>query len=174
MLEAVTPWQNRPLEPVYALLYFDALRVNVRDEGLVRNKAVYLAIGISCNGDKGVLRLWIEQTEGAKFWLRVMNELNARGTQDLLIAVVDGLKGFPETITTMFPDCVMQTCLVHLIRYSLQFASCKEHNGLAKALRAIYGPLLPRPPPSWIASRPAPGVNATLRWSPVGAGAGRM
>ena len=138
VLEDVTAWQNRPLEPVYAIVYFDALRVKIRDEGLVRNKAVYLAIGISCNGDKEVLGLWIEQTEGAKFWLRVMNELKARGTGDLLIAVVDGLKGFPEAITTVFPDCVVQTCLVHRIRYSLQFASWKERKGLAKALRAIY------------------------------------
>ena len=114
------------------------LRLKIRDEGLVRNKAVCLAIGISCNGDKEVLGLWIEQTEGAKFWLRVMNELKARGTGDLLIAVVDGLKGFPEAITTVFPDCVAQTCLVHLIRYSLQFASWKERKGLAKAIRAIY------------------------------------
>ena len=138
VLEDVAAWQNRPLEPVYAIVYFDALRVKIRDEGLVRNKAVYLAIGIGCNGDKEVLGLWIEQTEGAKFWLRVMNELKARGTGDLLIAVVDGLKGFPEAITTVFPDCVVQTCLVHLIRYSLQFASWKERKGLAKALRAIY------------------------------------
>ena len=139
VLEEVGAWQNRPLEPVYAIVYFDALRVKVRDEGLVRNQAVYLAIGITCSGDKEVLGLWIEQTEGAKFWLRVMNELKARGTQDLLIAVVDGLKGFPEAITTVFPDCVVQTCIVHLIRYSLQFASWKERKGLAKALRAIYG-----------------------------------
>ena len=100
---------------------------------------MYLAIGITCSGDKEVLGLWIEQTEGAKFWLRVMNELKARGTQDLLIAVVDGLKGFPEAITAVFPDCVVQTCIVHLIRYSLQFASWKERKGLAKALKAIYG-----------------------------------
>ena len=138
VLEDVTAWQNRPLEPVYAIVYFDALRVKIRDEGLVRNKAVYLAIGITCNGYKEVLGLWIEQTEGAKFWLRVMNELKARGTQDLLVAVVDGLKGFPEAITSVFPDCVVQTCIVHLIRYSLQFASWKERRPLAKALRAIY------------------------------------
>ena len=93
VLEDVTAWQNRPLEPVYAIVYFDALRVKIRDEGLVRNKAVYLAIDISCHGDKEVLGLWLEQTEGAKFWHRVMNELKARGTEDLLIAVVDGLKG---------------------------------------------------------------------------------
>ena len=139
VLEEVGAWQNRPLEPVYAVVYFDALRVKIRDEGLVRNQAVYLAIGITCSGDKEVLGLWIEQSEGAKFWLRVMNELKARGTQDLLIAVVDGLKGFPEAITAVFPDCVVQTCIVHLIRYSLQFASWKERKGLAKALKALYG-----------------------------------
>ena len=138
VLEDVSAWQNRPLEPVYAIVYFDALRVKIRDEGLVRNKAVYLAIGITCGGDKEVLGLWIQQTEGAKFWLRVMNELQSRGVGDLLIAVVDGLKGFPEAITTVFPDCVVQTCLVHLIRYSLQFASWKERKGLARALKAIY------------------------------------
>ena len=133
VLEDVTAWQNRPLEPVYAIVYFDALRVKTRDEGLARNKSVYLAIGISCNGYKEVLGLWIEQTEGAKFWLRVMNEFKARGTRDLLVAVVDGLKDFPEAITSVFPDCVVQTCIVHLIRYSLQFASWKERKGLAKA-----------------------------------------
>jgi putative transposase len=138
VLEEVAAWQNRPLEPVYAIVYFDALRVKIRDEGLVRNKAVYLAIGITCAGDKEILGLWIEQTEGAKFWLRVMNELKARGSEDLLIAVVDGLKGFPDAITSLFPDCVVQTCIVHLIRYSMQFASWKERKALAKALRPIY------------------------------------
>lgn len=138
VLEEVAAWQNRPLEPVYAIVYFDALRVKIRDEGLVRNKAVYLAIGITTAGDKEILGLWIEQTEGAKFWLRVMNELKARGTEDILIAVVDGLKGFPETITSTFPDCVVQTCIVHLIRYSMQFASWKERKTLARALRPIY------------------------------------
>ena len=117
VLEEVTAWQNRPLEPVYAIVYFDALWVKNRDEGLVRNKAVYLAIGITCSGDKEVLGLWIEQTEGAKFWLRVMSEFKVRGTEDLLVAVADGLKGFPEAITSMYPECI-----VHLVRYSLQFA----------------------------------------------------
>jgi len=104
----------------------------------VRNKAVYLAIGITCAGDREILGLWIEQTEGAKFWLKVMNELKVRGVEDILIAVVDGLKGFPEAITSLFPDCVVQTCIVHLIRYSMQFASWKERKALAKALRPIY------------------------------------
>jgi putative transposase len=104
----------------------------------VRNKAVYLAIGVTCAGDKEILGLWIEQTEGAKFWLRVMNELKGRGVGDVLIAVVDGLKGFPEAITATFPDCVVQTCIVHVIRYSLQFASWKERKALAQALKPIY------------------------------------
>jgi putative transposase len=138
VLDEVMAWQKRPLEPVYAIVYFDALRVKIRDEGLVRNKAVYLAIGITCAGTKEVLGLWIEQTEGAKFWLRVMNELQGRGVEDILIAVVDGLKGFPDAITTTFPSCVVQTCIVHLIRYSLQFASWKERRVLAQALRPIY------------------------------------
>ena len=138
VLEEVAAWQNRPLEACYAIVYFDCLRVKIRDEGLVRNKAVYLAIGVTCAGDKTILGLWIEQTEGAKFWLRVMHEIRARGTGDILIAVVDGLKGFPEAITTAFPETVVQTCIVHLIRYALQFASWQERKALAKALRPIY------------------------------------
>ena len=138
VIDEVTAWQNRPLEPTYAIVYFDALRVKIRDEGLVRNKAVYLALGITCAGDREILGLWIEQSEGAKFWMRVMNELHGRGVQDILIAVVDGLKGFPEAITSTFPDCVVQTCIVHLIRYSMQFASWKERKALAKDLRPIY------------------------------------
>ena len=124
--EQVSAWQNRPLESTYAIVFFDALRVKIRDEGVVKNKAVYLAIGVRCSGHKEVLGLWIEQTEGAKFWLKVMTELRNRGTQEVLIAVVDGLKGFPEAIETVFPDTVVQTCIVHLIRYSMQFASWKE------------------------------------------------
>lgn len=138
VIDEVKAWQNRPLETTYAVVYFDALRVKIRDEGLVCNKAVYLAIGITCEGEKDILGLWIEQTEGAKFWLRVMNDLKARGLNDILIAVVDGLKGFPEAITTVFPGCVVQTCIVHLIRYSMQFASWKERKALAKALKPIY------------------------------------
>ena len=138
VIDEVTAWQARPLEPTYAIVFFDALRVKIRDEGLVRNKAVYLAIGMRPSGHKEVLGLWIEQTEGAKFWLRVMNELKSRGTNDILIAVVDGLKGFPEAITTVFPETVVQTCIVHLMRYSMQFASWKERKALAAALRPIY------------------------------------
>ena len=138
VIDEVTAWQARPLEASYAIVFFDALRVKIRDEGLVRNKAVYLAIGMDASGYKHVLGMWIEQTEGAKFWLRVMNEIRSRGTQDILIAVVDGLKGFPEAITAVFPETVVQTCIVHLIRYSMQFASWKERKPIAAALKPIY------------------------------------
>ena len=138
VLDEVAQWQARPLEPVYAIVFFDALRVKIRDEGAVKNKSVYLAIGIRCSGHKEVLGLWIEQTEGAKFWLRVMNDIRNRGTEDILIAVIDGLKGFPEAIEAVFPQTSVQTCIVHLLRYSMHFASWKERKPLAAALRPIY------------------------------------
>lgn len=138
VIDEVAAWQARPLEATYAIVFFDALRVKIRDEGLVRNKAVYLAIGVRPSGEREVLGLWIEQTEGAKFWLRVMNEIKARGTTDILIAVVDGLKGFPEAITAAFPETIVQTCIVHLIRYTMQFASWKERKAIAAALKPIY------------------------------------
>jgi len=112
--------------------------LKIRDEGMVRNKSVYLAIGVTCSGTKEVLGLWVEQTEGAKFWMRVMTDLKTRGTHDILIAVVDGLKGFPQAIAAVFPDTVVQTCIVHLLRYSMQFASWKERKAIAKALRPVY------------------------------------
>jgi putative transposase len=138
VLEEVAAWQGRGLDGTYAIVFFDALRVKIRNEGMVSNRAVYLAIGIRCSGYKEILGIWIEQTEGAKFWLRVMSELRNRGVQDILIAVVDGLKGFPEAITSVFPKTVVQTCIVHLIRYSMQFASWKEHRAVAAALKPIY------------------------------------
>ena len=139
VLDEVATWQTRPLEPVYAIVFFDCLRVKIRDEGTVKNKAVYLAIGVRCSGLKEVLGIWIEQTEGAKFWLRVMTEIRNRGTHDVLIAVVDGLKGFPEAINAVFPEALVQTCIVHLIRYSMQFASWKERKAVAAGLKPIYG-----------------------------------
>jgi putative transposase len=138
VLEEIAEWQNRPLEPLYALVFFDAIRVKVRDEGMVRNKAVYVALGVRPDGTKEILGLWIEQTEGAKFWLRVMNELKNRGVEDVLIAVVDGLKGFPEAITAVFPQTQVQTCIVHLIRNSLDFVSYKDRKAVAAALKQIY------------------------------------
>jgi len=138
VLDEVKEWQNRPLDICYAVVFFDAIRVKIRDEGFVRNKAVYIALGILGDGTKHVLGLWIEQTEGAKFWLRVMNELKNRGLNDILIAVVDGLKGFPEAINAVFPETVVQTCIVHLIRHSMNFAAWKDRRDVAKELKAIY------------------------------------
>jgi putative transposase len=138
VLEEVTEWQNRPLEALYPLIFFDAIRIKVRDEGTVRNKAVYVALGVRPDGTKDILGLWIEQSEGAKFWLRVMNELKGRGVEDVLIAIVDGLKGFPEAITAVFPQAQVQTCVVHLIRHSLAFVSYKDRKAVAAALKQIY------------------------------------
>ncbi len=138
VLETVAEWQNRPLEAMYPLVFFDALRVKIRDEGLVRNKAVYVALGVTPDGTKDILGLWIETSEGAKFWLRVMNELKNRGVEDVLIAVVDGLKGFPEAINAVFPQTVVQTCIVHLIRNSMDFASWKDRKAIAAELKKVY------------------------------------
>jgi putative transposase len=138
VLEEVGRWQSRPLDPLYALVFFDALRVKMRDEGTVRNKAVYLAIGVTPEGRKDVLGIWIEQTEGAKFWLRVMTELKSRGVNDILIAIVDGLKGFPEAINAVFAETQIQTCIVHLIRNSLDFCSWKDRKPIAQELKTIY------------------------------------
>jgi transposase-like protein len=132
-------WQSRALERLYPVVFLDALRVKIRDEGgTVRNKAVYLALGLTLDGEKQVLGLWIEQTEGAKFWLKVLNELKNRGVEDILIAVVDGLKGFPEAIEAVFPRTWTQTCIVHLIRNSLETVSWKDRKALMPALKAIY------------------------------------
>lgn len=138
VLAEVEQWQQRPLDAMYPIVYFDALRLKIRDEGAVKNKAVYLALGIRADGRKEVLGLWIEQTEGAKFWLKVFNELKNRGLDDILIAVVDGLRGFPEAIEAVYPLAQIQTCIVHLIRNSLNLASWKDRKGLASALKPIY------------------------------------
>lgn len=138
VLEEIAAWQARPLEPVYPVIFFDAIRVKIRDEGTVRNKAVHVALGVRYDGVKEVLGLWLEQNEGAKFWLRVMNELKNRGVEDLLIAVVDGLKGFPDAICAVFPEATVQTCIVHLLRNSLDFVSYKDRKLVATALKDIY------------------------------------
>ncbi|WP_347094155.1 IS256 family transposase [Sphingomonas parapaucimobilis] len=138
VLDEVAAWQQRPLDPAYPLVFFDAIRVKIRDEGLVRNKAIHIALGVMANGTKVVLGMWVEQNEGAKFWLRVMNELKNRGVEDIMLAVVDGLKGFPEAITAVFPDAIVQTCIVHLLRNSMEFVSWKDRKALATALKEIY------------------------------------
>jgi len=138
VLEEVQEWQNRALERMYPVVFFDALRVKIRDEGTVRNKAVYVALGMTPEGVKEVLGIWVEQNEGAKFWLKVMNDLRHRGVEDILIAVVDGLKGFPEAITTAFPETSVQTCIVHLLRYSLAFCGWKDRQKVAAELKKVY------------------------------------
>lgn len=138
VVEELQDWQKRPLDPVYPVVFLDAIRVRIRDEGTVRNKAVHLALGIRNDGSKEVLGLWIEQNEGAKFWLRVMNELRGRGLRDILIAVVDGLQGFPEAIRSVFPETHVQTCIVHLMRHGLNLCSWKERRRMANDMKAIY------------------------------------
>ena len=135
--EEVKAWQARPLDPIYPIVYLDCTHVKVR-EGAVRVKAVYLAIGITMNGNKEVLGLWLAQTEGAKFWLQVVTELRNRGVQDIFIACVDGLKGFPEAIEAVFPKTVVQLCIVHMVRHSLNYVSWKRRKEVAADLRHIY------------------------------------
>src|ERR671913_1508866 len=134
----VAAWQSRPLEPMYPVVFFAALRVKIRDEAIVRSKAIYLALAVLPDGTRDVLGIWIEQTEGAKFWMKVFADLKARGCQDILIAVTDGLKGMSEALAAIFPATTLQTCIVHLIRNSLDFANWQERKPLAIALRPIY------------------------------------
>ena len=138
VMAEVTAWQARPLEAMYPVVFFDALRVKIREDAVVRNKAVYLALGILPDGSRDILGLWIETTEGAKFWMKVFNDLKTRGCHDLLIAVTDGLKGMGEALAVVYPATTLQTCLVHLIRNSLDYASWKDRKPLAAAIKPIY------------------------------------
>ena len=138
VMSEVTAWQSRPLEQVYPVVFFDALRVKIRDDAVVRSKAVYLALGVLADGTRDILGIWIENTEGAKFWMKVFNDLKTRGCNDILIAVTDGLKGMPEALGTVFPATTLQTCIVHLIRNSLDYASWKDRKALAAAIKPIY------------------------------------
>ena len=138
VIDEVRAWQNRQLETVYPIMYLDAIQFKVRDGGHVRNKAVYLAIGIKVDGYKEVLGLWIAQTEGAKFWLQVVTELKNRGVNDIFIACVDGLKGFPEAIESVFPQTEIQLCIVHLVRHSLNYVAWRDRKKVAADLKPIY------------------------------------
>lgn len=138
VLSEVVEWQSRPLEGMYPIVFFDALRVKIRSDGTVKNQAVHLALGVAADGTRDVLGLWIEQTEGARFWLKVMTELSLRGVGDILLAVVDGLKGFPEAITAVFPRTTVQTCIVHLTRFSLAYCSWQDRKAVAGELKTIY------------------------------------
>lgn len=138
VIDEVREWQERPLESFYPIVYMDALQFKVRDAARVRNKAVYLAIGVNMEGMKEVLGMWIAQTEGAKFWLQIVTELKNRGVDDILFACVDGLKGFPEAIEAVYPETEVQLCIVHLVRHSLNFVGWKERKTVAADLRKVY------------------------------------
>ena len=138
VMAEVTSWQARALEPMYPVVFFDALRVKIKEDAVVRNKAIYLALGVLPDGSRDILGLWIEGSEGAKFWMKVFNDLKTRGVADILIAVTDGLKGMPEALAAVFPATTLQTCIVHLIRNSLDYASWKERKALAAAIKPIY------------------------------------
>jgi putative transposase len=138
VLDEVKTWQNRQLDAVYPIMYLDAIQFKVRDNGHVKNKAIYLAIGVTIEGYKEVLGLWIAQTEGAKFWLQVVTELKNRGVTDIFIACVDGLKGFPEAIESVFPQTEVQLCIVHLVRHSLNYVGWKQRKEVARDLKLIY------------------------------------
>ncbi|MGE5117385.1 MAG: IS256 family transposase [Betaproteobacteria bacterium] len=138
VMAEVSAWQARPLEPMYPVIFFDALRVKIREDAVVRNKAIYLALGVLPDGTRDILGLWIENTEGAKFWMKVFNDLKTRGVADILIAVTDGLKGMAEALGAVFPATTLQTCIVHLIRNTLDYASWKDRKALAAAIKPIY------------------------------------
>jgi putative transposase len=136
--DELTAWQTRPLEARYAVIWLDALVIKVRDQGIVQNKSAFVAIGLTMEGRKEVLGLWLESNEGAKFWLKVITELRSRGVQDVLIACCDGLKGFPQAIEAVFPKTIVQTCIVHQVRNSLAFVNWKDRKGVVHDLKAIY------------------------------------
>jgi putative transposase len=136
--EDAKAWQTRPLEQIYPILYLDALVIKIRDGQAVRNFACYLAIGVNLEGDRDVLGMWFQRTEGAKFWLQVLTDLKTRGVQDVLVCCVDGLTGFPEAIEAVYPQAWVQTCLVHLVRSSLRFVPYKDKRKVAADLKKIY------------------------------------
>ena len=138
VMERVTQWQSRPLDPVYPIVYLDCIVVKIRQDKRVINKAVYLALGINLEGKKELLGMWLSENEGAKFWLSVLTELQNRGVQHILIACVDGLSGFPEAINTAFPDAKVQLCIVHMVRNSLKFVPWKDYRGVTADLKKIY------------------------------------
>jgi len=138
VVEEVKAWQSRPLESLYPVLFLDALMVKMRHDGRVENRAVYVAVGIDAQGQKDVLGLWTSANEGSKFWLQVLTDLKNRGVKDVFIACVDGLKGFPQAIETVFPQTQVQLCIVHLTRASLNYVNWKERKAVAADLKAIY------------------------------------
>src|SRR5262245_14008745 len=138
VMDDVRAWQQRPLEDVYPVMFLDALVLKIREGGTVQRRACYLALGVTVEGERDVLGMWFQETEGAKFWMQVLNELKQRGVQDILLCCVDGLKGFPEVIEAIYPATVVQTCIVHLIRHSLRYVPRREREQVARDLKPIY------------------------------------
>jgi putative transposase len=138
VLERITEWQSRPLDPLYCIVYLDCIVVKIRDNLRVVNKSIYLALGVNLEGKKELLGLWISDNEGAKFWLSVLTELKTRGVKDILIACVDGLKGFPEAIDTEYPETRVQLCVVHMIRNSLRYVTWKDYKAVTTDLKRVY------------------------------------
>jgi len=134
----VRSWQQRPLDDVYPVVFLDCMVLKIREGGSVQRRACYLALGVAVDGDRDVLGMWFQETEGAKFWMQVLTDLKQRGVQDILICCVDGLKGFPEAIEAIFPKTVVQTCVVHLIRHSLKYVPRREREQVARDLKPIY------------------------------------
>ena len=173
--EDVEQWQNRPLDEIYPIIYLDAIRIKVRHDGRVINKAIYLALGVNLEGLKEVLGLWTAETEGAKFWLQVVTELKHRGVKDIFIACVDGLKGFPEAIETIFPETQVQLCIVHMVRHSLKYVSWKQRKEVAADLKTIYSAStiedaefnLEKFETKWNTSHPAIGKSWRRNWERI-------
>jgi len=171
----VEEWRNRPLEPFYPVIFFDALRVNIRDEGHISKKAIYLALAIRLDGQKELLGMWIERNEGAKFWMGILNELKNRGAQDFLIAAVDGLSGFPDAIHAVYPDTEVQLCMVHMVRNSVKYVPHKDRKAVTTDLKEIYlapsadaaETALERFSEKWDRKYPAISKSWRSRWSEV-------
>lgn len=169
----IKQWQSRPLENTYAVVWLDALFIKMRDQGTVQNKAVYVAIGLKLDGHKEVLGLWVDGSEGAKFWMRVLSELRSRGVQDVLVCCCDGLKGFSKAIEAIFPQSVVQTCIVHHVRYSLSFVGWQDRSKVAADLKEIYNAsseieakaALDRFEAKWSKSYPTIGTSWRARWA---------
>jgi len=171
----VEEWRSRPLEPMYPVVFFDALRVNIRDEGHISKKAIYLALAIGLDGQKELLGMWIERNEGSKFWMGILNELKNRGVQDFLIAAVDGLTGFPDAINAVFPETEVQLCMVHMVRNSVKYVPYKDRKGVTSDLKEIYlapsadaaASALERFAEKWDRKYPAISKSWRSRWNEV-------
>ena len=145
VMDRVTEWQSRPLDAIYPIVYLDCIVVKIRQDKQVINKAIYLALGVNIDGQKELLGMWLSENEGAKFWLNVLTELQNRGVQDILIACVDGLKGFPDAINTVFPQPQIQLCVVHMVRNAMKYVPYKDYKAVASCLKAVYIPRLAVP-----------------------------